>query len=45
MPDKFQQATPRRRRLQTPLEYPVLFHCKSGADRAGMMAALFLVLH
>lgn len=27
------------------LEYPVLFHCKSGADRAGMMAALFLVLH
>lgn len=27
------------------LEYPVLFHCKSGADRAGMMAALFLGLH
>jgi protein tyrosine phosphatase (PTP) superfamily phosphohydrolase (DUF442 family) len=27
------------------LEYPVLFHCKSGADRAGMMAALYLVLH
>lgn len=27
------------------LEYPVLFHCKSGADRAGMMSALFLVLH
>ncbi|MEM7505366.1 MAG: tyrosine-protein phosphatase [Pseudomonadota bacterium] len=26
------------------LEYPVLFHCKSGADRAGFMAALFLVL-
>lgn len=27
------------------LEYPTLFHCKSGADRAGMMAALYLVLH
>jgi hypothetical protein len=26
------------------LEYPVLFHCKSGADRAGFMAALYLVL-
>ena len=27
------------------LEYPVLFHCKSGADRAGIMSALFLALH
>jgi len=27
------------------LEYPVLFHCKSGADRVGMMSALFLILH
>lgn len=27
------------------LEYPVLFHCKSGADRAGMMCALYLALH
>ncbi|MEM1344422.1 MAG: sulfur transferase domain-containing protein [Pseudomonadota bacterium] len=26
------------------LEYPVLFHCKSGADRAGFMAALYLVI-
>ncbi|MEM7212471.1 MAG: tyrosine-protein phosphatase [Pseudomonadota bacterium] len=26
------------------LEYPVLFHCKSGADRAGMMCALFLAI-
>ena len=26
------------------LTYPVLFHCKSGADRAGMMSALFLIL-
>ena len=27
------------------LEYPVLFHCKSGADRAGMMSTLYLILH
>lgn len=27
------------------IEKPVLFHCKSGADRAGMMAALYLALH
>jgi protein tyrosine/serine phosphatase len=27
------------------IEYPVLFHCKSGADRAGMMSALYLILH
>lgn len=27
------------------LEYPALFHCKSGADRAGMMSALYLALH
>ena len=27
------------------LAYPVLVHCKSGADRAGFMAALYLVLH
>ena len=26
------------------LEYPVLFHCKSGADRAGFMSVLYLVL-
>ena len=26
------------------LEEPVLFHCKSGADRAGLMAALWLTL-
>ena len=26
------------------VEYPVLMHCKSGADRAGMMAALYLLL-
>ncbi len=27
------------------LEYPVLFHCKSGADRAGFLSALYLALH
>jgi protein tyrosine/serine phosphatase len=27
------------------LTYPVLVHCKSGADRAGFMAALYLLLH
>lgn len=27
------------------VEYPVLLHCKSGADRAGLMSALYLILH
>ena len=27
------------------VEYPALIHCKSGADRAGFFAALFLILH
>ncbi len=27
------------------LQYPVLFHCKSGADRAGMVATLYLHLY
>lgn len=27
------------------IEYPVLMHCKSGADRVGMMSALYLLLH
>jgi protein tyrosine/serine phosphatase len=27
------------------LEYPLLFHCKSGADRAGMMSTLYLHWH
>ena len=26
------------------LDYPVLVHCKSGADRAGLFAALYLIL-
>jgi protein tyrosine phosphatase (PTP) superfamily phosphohydrolase (DUF442 family) len=32
------------KRLFDEIEYPVLFHCKSGADRAGMMSALYLHL-
>jgi protein tyrosine/serine phosphatase len=27
------------------LEYPALVHCKSGADRAGFVAALYLLVH
>jgi len=27
------------------IAYPVLFHCKSGADRTGFMGALFLLTH
>ena len=27
------------------IQYPVLFHCKSGADRAGIMSVLYLFLH
>ncbi len=27
------------------LEYPILMHCKSGADRAGLMSALYLIAH
>lgn len=27
------------------ITYPALFHCKSGADRAGLMATLYLFLH
>lgn len=32
------------RELIETVETPVLFHCKSGADRAGFMAALWLIL-
>lgn len=31
-----------RQALET-TEYPILFHCKSGSDRAGLMAALVLI--
>ncbi len=27
------------------VEYPVLMHCKSGADRVGLMSALYLLIH
>lgn len=33
------------RALVAETETPVLFHCKSGADRAGAMAAFWLILH
>ena len=33
------------RDLFATLEYPALMHCKSGADRAGMGAALYRILH
>ncbi|MGY2048660.1 fused DSP-PTPase phosphatase/NAD kinase-like protein [Methylobacterium sp. JK268] len=29
----------------TSVEYPAVLHCKSGADRAGFAAALYLILH
>jgi protein tyrosine/serine phosphatase len=32
------------RELFARLEYPAVLHCKSGADRAGFMAALYLIL-
>ena len=27
------------------IEYPALLHCKSGADRAGLMSALYMLVH
>lgn len=33
------------RDLFNEIAYPALIHCKSGADRAGLMSALFLFLH
>lgn len=33
------------RDLFNELEYPILMHCKSGADRAGLMSVLYLFLH
>ena len=27
------------------IEYPALIHCKSGADRAGIMCALYMLIH
>lgn len=31
--------------LMAEIAYPALFHCKSGADRAGLMSVLYLHLH
>lgn len=33
------------RALFEAIEYPALFHCKSGADRSGFVSALYLLLH
>lgn len=33
------------KRLFETVEYPMLMHCKSGADRAGLMAALLMIVH
>jgi protein tyrosine/serine phosphatase len=33
------------RKLFGEIEYPAIMHCKSGADRAGLMAALYLFFH
>ena len=27
------------------MEYPMVMHCKSGADRAGLMSMLYLIFH
>ncbi|MGO8951975.1 MAG: fused DSP-PTPase phosphatase/NAD kinase-like protein [Rhodomicrobium sp.] len=32
------------KKLFNELEYPILLHCKSGADRAGLMAAFFMYM-
>ena len=40
-PDRIHRA----RALFQTVEYPVLIHCKSGADRAGMMAVLYRHFH
>lgn len=32
-------------RLFDEIAYPALFHCKSGADRTGLLGALYLLLH
>lgn len=39
------EALNQAKALFTQLDYPVLFHCKSGADRAGFMSVLFLHWH
>ena len=47
----FSRDTPTReavfaaKKLFEEIEYPALMHCKSGADRAGLMAVLYKLLH
>lgn len=47
----YSRAPPSRRRIHqlqdtfASIAYPALLHCKSGADRAGMGAALYRILH
>ena len=31
--------------MEETVEYPILIHCKSGADRAGLMSVLYRFLH
>ena len=33
------------KKLFNEIEYPIIMHFKSGADRAGLMSALYLILH
>ncbi|MFM9940333.1 MAG: fused DSP-PTPase phosphatase/NAD kinase-like protein [Hyphomicrobiaceae bacterium] len=33
------------RTLLQSIEYPILLHCKSGADRAGLMSTLYMIVH
>ena len=35
----------RARALFDDIEYPALMHCKSGADRAGLMSTLYMFFH
>ncbi len=49
-PMKSRDAPPKAMLLGLPelfgrIEYPAQVHCKSGADRAGLMAALYLIIH
>jgi protein tyrosine phosphatase (PTP) superfamily phosphohydrolase (DUF442 family) len=47
----YSRSPPSRRRIHLlkdtfdAIQYPALLHCKSGADRAGMAAALYRILH
>ena len=39
------EAVHEAKRVFDSIEYPALMHCKSGADRAGLASALYLLLH